>query len=92
MILPYAWHSNTPNMKMSLCLTSKYPVLMQHIQPLIHLFINYNQLFFYTSAYHGHLKSLIDISPYKFRKLTGQKEWVHVVCKFIQPSFIQTSD
>ncbi|MEQ2248700.1 hypothetical protein ILYODFUR_021634 [Ilyodon furcidens] len=29
-------------------------------------------------AYHGHLKSLIDISPYKFRKLAGQKEWVHV--------------
>ncbi|KAM3612359.1 uncharacterized protein V6R79_007361 [Siganus canaliculatus] len=29
-------------------------------------------------AYHGHLKSLIDISPYKFRKLTGQKDWVHV--------------
>ncbi|XP_061758064.1 5-phosphohydroxy-L-lysine phospho-lyase isoform X1 [Nerophis ophidion] len=29
-------------------------------------------------AYHGHLMSLIDISPYKFRKLTGQKEWVHV--------------
>ncbi|XP_061541550.1 5-phosphohydroxy-L-lysine phospho-lyase [Phycodurus eques] len=29
-------------------------------------------------AYHGHLVSLIDISPYKFRKLTGQKEWVHV--------------
>nr|XP_061786243.1 5-phosphohydroxy-L-lysine phospho-lyase-like isoform X2 [Nerophis lumbriciformis] len=29
-------------------------------------------------AYHGHLKSLIDISPYKFRKLSGQKEWVHV--------------
>ncbi|XP_008325348.1 5-phosphohydroxy-L-lysine phospho-lyase [Cynoglossus semilaevis] len=29
-------------------------------------------------AYHGHLTSLIDISPYKFRKLTGQKEWVHV--------------
>lgn len=27
--------------------------------------------------------SLIDISPYKFRKLTGQKEWVHVVCKYI---------
>lgn len=26
--------------------------------------------------------SLIDISPYKFRKLAGQKEWVHVVCKF----------
>uniref|UniRef100_A0A7N8Y9L4 5-phosphohydroxy-L-lysine phospho-lyase n=1 Tax=Mastacembelus armatus TaxID=205130 RepID=A0A7N8Y9L4_9TELE len=30
-------------------------------------------------AYHGHLTSLIDISPYKFRKLAGQKEWVHVV-------------
>ncbi|XP_037116994.1 5-phosphohydroxy-L-lysine phospho-lyase [Syngnathus acus] len=29
-------------------------------------------------AYHGHLVSLIDISPYKFRKLNGQKEWVHV--------------
>uniref|UniRef100_A0A672QLN4 5-phosphohydroxy-L-lysine phospho-lyase-like n=1 Tax=Sinocyclocheilus grahami TaxID=75366 RepID=A0A672QLN4_SINGR len=29
-------------------------------------------------AYHGHLISLIDISPYKFRKLEGQKEWVHV--------------
>uniref|UniRef100_A0A3Q3W137 Uncharacterized protein n=1 Tax=Mola mola TaxID=94237 RepID=A0A3Q3W137_MOLML len=29
-------------------------------------------------AYHGHLKSLIEISPYKFRKLAGQKEWVHV--------------
>uniref|UniRef100_A0AAR2IWV4 5-phosphohydroxy-L-lysine phospho-lyase n=1 Tax=Pygocentrus nattereri TaxID=42514 RepID=A0AAR2IWV4_PYGNA len=26
-------------------------------------------------AYHGHLTSLIDISPYKFRKLEGQKEW-----------------
>lgn len=31
------------------------------------------------SAYHGHLSSLIDISPYKFRDLDGQKEWVHVV-------------
>uniref|UniRef100_H0XGG6 5-phosphohydroxy-L-lysine phospho-lyase n=1 Tax=Otolemur garnettii TaxID=30611 RepID=H0XGG6_OTOGA len=29
-------------------------------------------------AYHGHLSSLIDISPYKFRHLDGQKEWVHV--------------
>ncbi|XP_041078759.1 5-phosphohydroxy-L-lysine phospho-lyase [Polyodon spathula] len=29
-------------------------------------------------AYHGHVTSLIDISPYKFRKLEGQKEWVHV--------------
>ncbi|XP_061581113.1 5-phosphohydroxy-L-lysine phospho-lyase isoform X2 [Cololabis saira] len=29
-------------------------------------------------AYHGHLTSLIDISPYKFQKLAGQKEWVHV--------------
>lgn len=54
--------------------------------PTIHLLIYYNELSFYTSAYHGHLMSLIDISPYKFRKLAGQKEWVHVVCKFIQPS------
>ncbi|XP_038626502.1 5-phosphohydroxy-L-lysine phospho-lyase isoform X1 [Tachyglossus aculeatus] len=29
-------------------------------------------------AYHGHLSSLIDISPYKFRSLEGQQEWVHV--------------
>lgn len=35
------------------------------------------------SAYHGHLMSLIDISPYKFRKLSGQKDWVHVVCKML---------
>lgn len=34
----------------------------------------------FLSAYHGHLTSLIDISPYKFRNLEGQKEWVHVVC------------
>ncbi|XP_043408565.1 5-phosphohydroxy-L-lysine phospho-lyase isoform X1 [Chelonia mydas] len=33
-------------------------------------------------AYHGHLTSLIDISPYKFRNLEGQKEWVHVVCTY----------
>ncbi|KAJ8337608.1 hypothetical protein SKAU_G00365740 [Synaphobranchus kaupii] len=29
-------------------------------------------------SYHGNLTSLTDISPYKFRKLGGQKEWVHV--------------
>ncbi|XP_069781509.1 ethanolamine-phosphate phospho-lyase-like isoform X2 [Narcine bancroftii] len=30
-------------------------------------------------AYHGHVTSLIDISPYKFHKLhAGQKEFVHV--------------
>ncbi|XP_072119939.1 5-phosphohydroxy-L-lysine phospho-lyase-like isoform X1 [Mobula birostris] len=31
------------------------------------------------NAYHGHLNSLIDISPYKFKKLRPQKDWVHVV-------------
>ncbi|XP_067852380.1 5-phosphohydroxy-L-lysine phospho-lyase-like [Heptranchias perlo] len=31
------------------------------------------------NAYHGHLNSLIDISPYKFRSLRPQKDWVHVV-------------
>uniref|UniRef100_A0A4W3HF01 5-phosphohydroxy-L-lysine phospho-lyase n=1 Tax=Callorhinchus milii TaxID=7868 RepID=A0A4W3HF01_CALMI len=30
------------------------------------------------NAYHGHLTSLIDISPYKFKSLRPQKEWVHV--------------
>ncbi|XP_054343572.1 5-phosphohydroxy-L-lysine phospho-lyase isoform X4 [Pongo pygmaeus] len=44
-------------------------------------------------AYHGHLSSLIDISPYKFRNLDGQKEWVHVVCTAqlnnrLQPSLL----
>ncbi|XP_068816303.1 5-phosphohydroxy-L-lysine phospho-lyase isoform X5 [Struthio camelus] len=34
--------------------------------------------FLNSGAYHGHLTSLIDISPYKFRNLEGQKEWVHV--------------
>nr|XP_026268866.1 5-phosphohydroxy-L-lysine phospho-lyase isoform X2 [Urocitellus parryii] len=34
--------------------------------------------FLNSGAYHGHLSSLIDISPYKFRYLDGQKEWVHV--------------
>ncbi|XP_034935811.1 alanine--glyoxylate aminotransferase 2-like [Chelonus insularis] len=30
-------------------------------------------------AYHGHLTSLIDISPYKFNQLkNGKKDWVHV--------------
>ncbi|XP_072487298.1 5-phosphohydroxy-L-lysine phospho-lyase isoform X3 [Notamacropus eugenii] len=33
-------------------------------------------------AYHGHLSSLIDISPYKFRSLEGQPEWVHVIAAF----------
>uniref|UniRef100_A0A8D0HME4 5-phosphohydroxy-L-lysine phospho-lyase n=1 Tax=Sphenodon punctatus TaxID=8508 RepID=A0A8D0HME4_SPHPU len=32
----------------------------------------------FDHAYHGHLTSLIDISPYKFKNLDGQKEWVHV--------------
>lgn len=33
------------------------------------------------SAYHGHLTSMIDISPYKFNKPNGpgKKDWVHVV-------------
>ncbi|XP_018374410.1 PREDICTED: alanine--glyoxylate aminotransferase 2-like isoform X2 [Trachymyrmex cornetzi] len=32
------------------------------------------------SAYHGHLTTIIDISPYKFNKPngTGKKDWVHV--------------
>ena len=33
------------------------------------------------SAYHGHVISLIDISPYKFNHPGGEgkKDWVHVV-------------
>lgn len=33
------------------------------------------------SAYHGHLITTIDISPYKFNKPngTGKQDWVHVV-------------
>lgn len=32
-------------------------------------------------AYHGHLTTLVDISPYKFKQVggEGQKEWVHLV-------------
>lgn len=32
------------------------------------------------SAYHGHLTSMIDISPYKFKHIdNGKKEHVHIV-------------
>lgn len=35
----------------------------------------------FDHAYHGHLGTLIDISPYKFNNKggEGQKEWVHIV-------------
>lgn len=34
----------------------------------------------FRSAYHGHLTSMIDISPYKFNQIkNGKKDWVHVV-------------
>ncbi|XP_075457719.1 5-phosphohydroxy-L-lysine phospho-lyase isoform X2 [Ascaphus truei] len=39
---------------------------------------NHKDVIVLDHAYHGHLTSLIDISPYKFRKLEGQKKWVHV--------------
>ena len=29
-------------------------------------------------AYHGHSVAMIDISPYKFRKLNHKQEYVHV--------------
>ena len=58
---------------------------------MLHVFVKY--LWFWNtfliiypfafSAYHGHLTSMIDISPYKFNqpKGTGKKDWVHVVNK-----------
>uniref|UniRef100_A0A6Q2Y767 5-phosphohydroxy-L-lysine phospho-lyase n=1 Tax=Esox lucius TaxID=8010 RepID=A0A6Q2Y767_ESOLU len=45
---------------------------------LAHEYTKHEDIIVLDHAYHGHLTSLIDISPYKFRKLTGQKEWVHV--------------
>lgn len=42
----------------------------------------YQYLFFIIgSAYHGHVISLIDVSPYKFAHPggEGQPDWVHVV-------------
>nr|XP_061793018.1 5-phosphohydroxy-L-lysine phospho-lyase-like [Nerophis lumbriciformis] len=45
---------------------------------LAHQYTQHEDVIVLNHAYHGHLVSLIDISPYKFRKLTGQKEWVHV--------------
>lgn len=43
------------------------------------------QYLFCCSAYHGHLTSLIDISPYKFNLPggSGKPEWVHVVGSLI---------
>uniref|UniRef100_A0A673YNH7 5-phosphohydroxy-L-lysine phospho-lyase n=1 Tax=Salmo trutta TaxID=8032 RepID=A0A673YNH7_SALTR len=45
---------------------------------LAHQYTQHEDVIVLEHAYHGHLTSLIDISPYKFQKLTGQKEWVHV--------------
>ncbi|XP_029917617.1 5-phosphohydroxy-L-lysine phospho-lyase [Myripristis murdjan] len=45
---------------------------------LAHGYTQHEDVIVLDHAYHGHLTSLIDISPYKFRKLAGQKEWVHV--------------
>ncbi|KAI1898434.1 hypothetical protein AGOR_G00072290 [Albula goreensis] len=45
---------------------------------LAHQYSLHEDVIVLDHAYHGHLTSLIDISPYKFRKLGGQKEWVHV--------------
>lgn len=38
----------------------------------------------FCSAYHGHLNTMIDISPYKFKLPGGtpQRDWVHVVSHF----------
>lgn len=43
------------------------------------ILINFSNL--NTSAYHGHLTTLIDISPMKFLKIKGakKKKWVHLV-------------
>lgn len=42
---------------------------------------------FVCSAYHGHVSSLIDISPYKFHQLSDaeQNQFVHVVSAFPVP-------
>ncbi|XP_046872055.1 5-phosphohydroxy-L-lysine phospho-lyase isoform X2 [Hypomesus transpacificus] len=45
---------------------------------LAHQYTQHEDVIVLDHAYHGHLMSLIDISPYKFRKLSGQKDWVHV--------------
>lgn len=39
---------------------------------------NGNTCFSFSSAYHGHLTSIIDISPYKFDRIGDKKPWVHV--------------
>ncbi|XP_068933701.1 5-phosphohydroxy-L-lysine phospho-lyase isoform X2 [Petaurus breviceps papuanus] len=46
---------------------------------LAHQYTGHRDVVVVDHAYHGHLSSLIDISPYKFRSLEGQPEWVHVV-------------
>lgn len=35
-------------------------------------------------AYHGHLVSTIDISPYKFDRMGNKKDWVHVVSSYVR--------
>ncbi|XP_043250639.1 alanine--glyoxylate aminotransferase 2-like [Colletes gigas] len=47
---------------------------------LAHTHTNNKDVIALDHAYHGHLTTMIDISPYKFNKPngTGKKDWVHV--------------
>lgn len=57
-----------------------YTMLCFMYQKSILLWVFLVTVLFLLSAYHGHLSSLIEISPYKFRKGKDvKKEFVHVV-------------
>lgn len=51
----------------------------------------YFKLHFDYSAYHGHVISLIDVSPYKFDHPGGEgkPDWVHVVSNFFFSFFFK---
>jgi len=60
----------------------QYVLLFNSFLTFDHQYLFNNILcFFIDSAYHGHVISLIDVSPYKFAHPggEGQPDWVHVV-------------
>lgn len=74
------WRARTPATRTSSPWTSAY-CWLPGSGCATSCFLTHPALPLPRSAYHGHLSSLIEISPYKFNMVRGHKlaEWVHVV-------------
>lgn len=93
MIWPFGWLGATLKTRTSSPLMGTFPR-----KSVALLGPSANLLLAPSSAYHGHLTSMIDISSYKFLKMNGgkKKKWVHVVswtisrtlqCNSLVPSY-----